>query len=109
MLTGFKSIVTFPISLGVIFIILCVCVCVIYSLSEMWKCKVCGTLHYYVIYVIHLNSGDSSLERDFKILPSLNIIFDLNKNVIKIVSGNLMNVFIYGNAKIDERFLNRDT
>ncbi len=44
------------------------------------------------------------MERDFKILPSLNIIFDLNVNVIKIVSGNLMNVFIYGNAQIDERF-----
>ncbi len=25
-----------------------------------------------------------------------------NENVIKIVSGNLMNVFIYGNAQIDE-------
>ncbi len=42
------------------------------------------------------------MERDFKILPSLNVIFDLNENVIKIVSGNLMNVFIYGNAQIDE-------
>ncbi len=46
------------------------------------------------------------MERDFKILPSLNVIFDLNLNIIKIVSGNLMNVFIYGNAQIGERFLN---
>ncbi len=29
----------------------------------------------------------------------------LTKMLLKIVSGNLMNVFMYGNAQIDERFL----
>ncbi len=49
---------------------------------------------------------DSSLERDFKILPSLNVILTLTKILLKL-SRAAYDVFIYGKCPIDEIFLNR--